>query len=100
MGRRFGITVCVVFLACAWGFTQDKAKPDQGKPPAQAQPPADLAQDQEVLARKYSQLERTLLAISQKLEKSGSPEAVRKSIAIRKALEEAKNKGISLNLNH
>jgi hypothetical protein len=95
---RLTFALCGLVLLSGWGLSQEPGKPPAQTPPPT--PPADLAQDQEAIARKYAQLERTLLSIAQKLEKSGSAEGLRKAIIIRKALEEAKNKGIAINLNH
>ena len=101
MARRGAILVCGLLLIAGWGLAQEPPAKPAPPPPAQGQTPTgDLAQEQEIISRKYAQLERTLLGIAQKLEKSGNSEGVRKAVVIRKALEEAKNKGISLNLNH
>jgi hypothetical protein len=91
--RRFAVIVCSLLFVCGLGVAQEPAKtPDQGQPTT---PPSDVSQDQEMIARKYKQLRDQLLKIADRLEKSGTSEGVRKSLAIRKALNSAKDKDIA-----
>lgn len=67
-----------------------------------AQPPTspmDPSVEQALIANRYRVLEETLLRIAQRLERSGNPEGVSKARVIQKALREAREKGISINLN-
>lgn len=59
---------------------------------------SDPVAEQAAIAARYRQLEEMLLRIAQKMERSGNPESVRKARVIQKALKEARDKGIAINL--
>jgi len=65
--------------------------------PPRTQPP-NLAGNQEEIARSYKSLEGTLLKIAGKLERTGTKDGVEKARVILKALQEAREKDISINL--
>ncbi|MBL8824462.1 MAG: hypothetical protein JNJ77_17880 [Planctomycetia bacterium] len=85
------IIALTVFLAgsitlLTWGQ-------DQGK-----QPPLNLSGTQDDIARSYKALEGTLIKIASKLERTGTKEGVEKSRIILRALQEAREKDIAINL--
>lgn len=66
---------------------------DQGK-----QSPLNLSSTQDDIARSYKALEGTLIKIASKLERTGTKEGVEKSRIILRALQEAREKDIAINL--
>jgi hypothetical protein len=59
---------------------------------------SDPLAEQAIIAARYRQLEEMLLRIAQKMERSGNAESVKKARVIQKALKEARDKGIAVNL--
>lgn len=94
--RVFAVVGLLLSLAAA-GFAaqQPPAAPPASQPSAQ---PEDPAIEQSLIAARYRQLEDLLLRIAQKLERSGNPENSKKARVIHKALKEARDKAISVNL--
>src|SRR4051794_14363510 len=90
--RRFaGLASLVCLVVCTyltWAQEPPKAQPQ--KP--------NLSGTQEDIARTYKALEGTLLKIANKLERTGTKEGVEKARVILKALQEAREKDIAINL--
>jgi ribosomal protein L18E len=90
--RRSAGSISLLFVAaCAFVVAQEPSKP---QPPTKV----NLSGTQEEIARTYKALEGTLLKIANKLERTGTKEGVEKARVIMKALQEAREKDIAINL--
>ncbi len=89
--RRIVIGLCLLvgLSFCALSMSQDPPKSS----------PQNFSGSQEDIARSYKALEGTLSKIASKLERTGTKEGVEKSRIILRALQEAREKDIALNLN-
>lgn len=89
--RRIVIGLCLLvgLSFCALSMSQDPPKSS----------PQNFSGSQEDIARSYKALEGTLSKIASKLERTGTKEGVEKSLIILRALQEAREKDIALNLN-
>lgn len=78
--------------------------PAETLPPQPAQSPQGTASstdpvlEQSLIAARYRQLEDLLLRIAQRMERSGNPETSKKARVIQRALKEARDKAIAVNL--
>lgn len=84
-----GLSLLVCLSFCAPSMSQD--------PPKSLSP--NFSGSQEDIARSYKALEGTLSKIASKLERTGTKEGVEKSRIILRALQDAREKDIALNLN-
>jgi len=84
-----GLSLLVGLTFCALSMSQDPPKSS----------PQNFSGSQEDIARSYKALEGTLSKIASKLERTGTKEGVEKSRIILRALQEAREKDIALNLN-
>lgn len=84
-----GLSLLVGLSFCAPSLSQDPPKSS----------PQNFSGSQEDIARSYKALEGTLNKIASKLERTGTKEGVEKSRIILRALQDAREKDIAVNLN-
>ncbi|HQR07362.1 MAG TPA: hypothetical protein PLN21_11100 [Gemmatales bacterium] len=84
-----GLSLLVGLSFCALSMSQDPPKSS----------PQNFSGSQEDIARSYKALEGTLNKIASKLERTGTKEGVEKSRIILRALQEAREKDIAVNLS-
>jgi len=93
MRRCAGFASLIFLIGCA--YLVGAQEPPKSQPPQKS----NLAGTQEDIARTYKVLEGTLLKIANKLERTGTKEGVEKARVIMKALQEAREKDIAINLS-
>jgi len=84
---------CTVILLCAVAFSGLRAEPPVGKTPASLRDEAALKET--LLAQKYRDFEASLLALAQRLERSGKPQDLAQAATVRRALEAASKGAIA-----
>lgn len=92
------LSLLVVVTGVSWSIAAPPVFPSAPGSPANAAGSADPVAEQAAIAARYRQLEEMLLRIAQKMERSGNPESMKKARVIQKALKEARDKGIAINL--
>lgn len=100
---RLGLTLLFMmigmgFLAGAPPAAPTATSPSKSPPVTNTNNGGDPVAEQSIIAARYRQLEEMLLRIAQKMERSGNSESVKKARVIQKALKEARDKGIAVNL--